>query len=498
MRSLVLLLVLAGCPGEADEWTCSDARYGNGTCELDAICGVTDVDCFMTFDDDAEAAAWFQPREPAKTLLPQSDPRYQRLRALLDRGWIAYRATNEVGHLALERPSLVIVDDPQLNAFVTTDMTSGSRKSVLSVQFFTGLLTLDPTDDELLAVIMHELEHAVALHVFPETKARLWTYYKAGSEEPLGFLQPDDPIVRQHVVQWRALAEDAGHFVDAELAGMPYGDGAINTTFIAIAELMAGRNPTGCNANLGELNAALAAIRQRYVGLDQSLTVEGTSIRAQLDTALTHMRDQCMAGIPDDYIAAHAAVHRLDEAMYRNSLPASDRALVEGKHFINGMYALLFDRRAKMRDVQSNFGIVTGGPWTRARYFTTEEAADDATIGILDDMGIDPTNAARILPRLMGLTSPSLPVCYGLLDAGQVPPYGENLLDDHHADCWRANNIKALAHRSVHAAVDAARANDARGAPVRDRLLGYSFAGTQKSRGYSRCSTASLPTAARR
>lgn len=446
MRSLVLLLlVLSGCPGEADEWTCSDARYGNGTCELDAICGVTDVDCFMTFDDDVEAAAWFQPREPAKTLLPQTDPRYQRLRALLDRGWIAYQSTTEVGRLALERPSLVIVDDPQLNAFVTTDLTSGSRKSVLSVQFFTGLLTLNPTDDELLAVIMHELEHAIALHVFPETKARLWKYYKAGIEEPLGFLQGDDPIVRQHVEQWRALAQDAGHFVDEELAGMPFADGAINTTFLAIIELMARRNPTGCNANIGELNAALGALRNRYVGLDQSLAVEGTNIRAQLDTALAHLRDQCMAGIPDDYIAAHAAVHRLDEATYRSSLSAADRMLVEGRHFINGMYSLLIDRRTKMRDVQGSFATVTGEQWTRARYFTTEEAADDATIGILEDMSIDPAVAARILPKLMGPTSPSLPVCYGMLDAGQVPPYGENLLDDHHADCWRAHNIKALA-----------------------------------------------------
>jgi hypothetical protein len=447
MRSLPLvLLVLAGCPGEVtNEFVCSDPRYGNGTCELEAICGVTDVDCFMTFDSDTEATAWFQAREPAKVLLPPSDPRYQRLRALLDRGWVAYQATNDVGMLAAERPSLVIVDDPQLNAFVTTDTTSGSRKSVLSVQFFTGLLTLDPTDDELLAVIMHELEHAIALHPFPETKARLWKYYPATPEEPLGFLQPDDPVVRMHVEQWRALSEDAGHFVDIELAGMPYADGSIMTTFKAIIELMARRNPAGCQANITELNAAYVALQQRYVGLDQSLTVEGTNIQAQLDTALARFRDQCMAGVPDDYIAAHAAVHRLDEATYRASLPVSDRMLVEGKPFVNGMYALVFDRRAKMRQVQQSFATATGLGWSRVRYFTTEEAADDALIAVLDDMAIDPAVAARILPRLMGLSSPSLPVCYELLDSGQVPPYGENLLDDHHSDCWRAHNIKALA-----------------------------------------------------
>ncbi|MEJ7597056.1 MAG: M48 family metalloprotease [Kofleriaceae bacterium] len=448
IRPLLVLAILGGC-GE-EEWACDDARYGNGVCELDAICGVSDVDCFMTFPDDPAAETWYQARDPQAVLVAHTDPRYLRLRALLDRGWLAYQATNEVGYLADASPSLVIVDSPALNAFVTTDSTSGSMKSVLSVQFFTGLLTLQPTDEELLAVIMHELEHAIALHPFPEIKRQLWKYYQATPGEPLGFLQPDDPIVRQHVEQWRALAQDAGHFVDEELAGLPYQDGSLFTTLQFTIQVMQQANPSGCQANIAELVSVFDAIQQRYVGLDQALNVETTNAKTLIDTALAHFRDQCMAAVTEDYAYFHAAAHRLVLADYLASLSAADRTLIEGRRFVNGMYALANDRRGKMRAVEASFTGATGQPWSRARYFTTEEAADDSLIAVLDDMGLDPAASARILPKLMGLTSPSLPVCYDLLDAEQVPPSGENLLDDHHADCWRAHNIAALADSDHH------------------------------------------------
>ena len=443
-----LLLALAGCSGD-DEWVCEDARYGNGTCELEPICGVTDIDCFTTFPDDTAAEAWYQALNPQAGLIPQTDPRYIRLRSLLDRGWIAYQATNDVGDLADVTPSLVIVESPAFNAFVIAEGASGSRKSVLSVQFFTGLLTLQPTDEELLAVIMHELEHAIGLHPFPEIKAALWKYYQATPGEPLGFLQPDDPIVRQHVQQWRALAADTGHFIDEELAGMPYQDGSFYETFLFTIRFMLSANPTGCQANALELENVLEGVQQRYVALDQSLAVENTNAKSLIDTALAHFRDQCMAGT-QDYAAFHAEAHKLDLAQYRASLSAADRMLIDGKPFVNGMYALVNDRRAKMRAVEASFTAMTGLPWSRARYFTTEEAADDSLIAVFENMGLDPAAGARILPKLMGPTSPSLPVCFDLLDAGEAPPYGENLLDDHHAGCWRAHNIAALAASDHH------------------------------------------------
>ena len=447
MRSILLILGLAACSGEIDQqpWVCADPLYGNGTCELDPICGVTDVDCFLTFQDDETAESWFKARDPAAVLVPHSDPRYTRLRGLLDRGWAAYQATNDVGELAQERPTLVIVDSPAINAYVTTDSAGGSMKSVLSVQFFTGLLTLNPSDDELIAVIMHELEHAIALHPFPETKRKLWKYYRVTGDEPLGFLQPDDPMVRQHIEQWRALAEDAGHYTDEEISGLPMANGAIFTTLAGVIELLGKQTPAACQANIQELVAAFQAVEGRIVKLDQSLDVEGSNLKVQIDTALAHFRDQCMAGITDDYATIHAAIHKLDPVMYRNSLSPSDRTLIDGRHFINGMYSLVLDRRARMREVETNFTTATGKPWSSARYFTTEEAADDSIIAVLDDMGLDPVAGARILPKLMGLADPSLPACFSLLDGGQLPPYGENLLDDHHGDCWRAHNVKALA-----------------------------------------------------
>src|SRR5438477_6614495 len=68
--------------------TCKDARYGDGTCNLDLDCAVPDIDCYRVFDSDAAAATWWTGFEKmgggaTHPIIPESDPRFQRVRALL-------------------------------------------------------------------------------------------------------------------------------------------------------------------------------------------------------------------------------------------------------------------------------------------------------------------------------------------------------------------------------------------------------------------------------
>jgi len=153
--------------GKCDvDQTCSDARYGDGTCQTDLSCQVPDIDCFRTFDSDAEAATWFGEFEAAsameaggqpRKLLDASDPRFAHVRELADRGWAAFSKARPVGQLAEKRPAVVLIDDDTPNAFVVPDLASG--KAAFSIQVQSGLLSLGASDDSVLGVMMHELQH---------------------------------------------------------------------------------------------------------------------------------------------------------------------------------------------------------------------------------------------------------------------------------------------------------------------------------------------------
>src|SRR5262245_3099550 len=62
--------LLGACAAQADDidcsdgkcdvdQSCSDPQYGDGVCQTNLSCAVPDIDCFRTFDNDADAAAWY-------------------------------------------------------------------------------------------------------------------------------------------------------------------------------------------------------------------------------------------------------------------------------------------------------------------------------------------------------------------------------------------------------------------------------------------------------
>ena len=48
-RWTIAAAFLSACGGGGDdEFSCSDPKYGNGTCDLDTACSAPDIDCFVT------------------------------------------------------------------------------------------------------------------------------------------------------------------------------------------------------------------------------------------------------------------------------------------------------------------------------------------------------------------------------------------------------------------------------------------------------------------
>ena len=97
--------------------------------------------------------------QPGARPLPATDSRYRRLERIFERIVSASHAAGEAGRPA----EFALIDDPQWNA-----LALGGNKTV----FFTGL-TESLNDDELAAVVGHELAHNTAAHISEHTGARI-------------------------------------------------------------------------------------------------------------------------------------------------------------------------------------------------------------------------------------------------------------------------------------------------------------------------------------
>src|SRR6185503_15242421 len=159
---------------------------------------------------------------------------------------------------------------------------------------------------------------------------------------------------------------------------------------------------------------------------------------------LAAVRDQCLADFHDGFIEVVAGMIGVTPEQFRAALTPEDLAMVDGVPFIDAISTLAIDRRAKMRATEAAFASAAGYGWDRLRFYSTEEAADDATVPVLHQIPLDPQGLGSFF--LGALLDPDTSTtCSAILGRGETPPYGADLSDEHHATCWRVDHVRALA-----------------------------------------------------
>ena len=439
-------------PGQTDACE-AEGRYGDGTC--DGACALPDTDCFAFFDDHAAADTWFtafeaklamsESRAP-RALVPESDPRFAKMRELLDRGWASYAEHRPVGQLD-RAPELVVIDDSTVNAFVAFDRDAGKIGWTVMVQ--TGLIELDASEPAILGVVMHELTHAVDRHVLPETGDRIRIHYQvaAGEAEPLGFEQSDDPVARAAITTWRKLGEEAGPYPLAELHGIPTGGESLMTrAFNATLQIAVSNDQVACAAAVDRVGSLSDFLAQRTSPLDGLLVTMDDAERAELDRLssefLAALREPCLTGSTLDLFPLLAELFGVTLDEVRAEFDPADTALIEGRPILDQITLLTEDRYRRMREVEAMLVTDTGSDTRSLRYYSTEEAADDSTVPVLEGMGLPPDATGEFFIGL--IPEPGKGACTEVLGRGEVPPYGD-LVDEHHANCWRAHHVTAVA-----------------------------------------------------
>jgi hypothetical protein len=417
-----------GGKGDSGE-TCEDPQYGDGVCQIGLECGIPDIDCFQTFATDAEAASWIT-GVAGVTALPESDALYVRARALTDRAWAAYTAVNHLGKLADARVSVVVLQNDAINAWVAG--TPDQTKVAVSVHFHSAILAPELGDEEILGVVFHELTHIAKLHVLPEVFEQTKRYYVADGAEPIGALQTDDTRVRSQVETWTNMAALAGAYSRAELSDMPFGGnlGALFTWMLQsvqpacpaqVADVVTIQSELA--ANVSWLDDDVAVTAQQKVRIDTALDLLSACSRTSSPLSIS----QLITGATDWTEYLHAA------------LPADEQWLLDESDGVTALQILAGDRREKLRTAAQTFQRDVGVPWTAARYFSTEEEADDVSVRVTKAQKFAEPGVSVLMHRMMTDKGP----CDGALASGHVP-YGVRLDDSHHGTCWRIAHARQM------------------------------------------------------
>lgn len=439
---------------DAPTYECEDQRYGDGSCDLALDCPVPDIDCFHTFEDDAAASEWFGElegmlaaeagREP-RALLPQSDPRYPRMRELLDRGWLSYQDAFPLGEVGEHRVGLVLVDDPSINAFVAPDPDLG--RAALAVMVQSGVLDSDASDEELLGLVMHELQHAVGLHALPGRAEALRRYYQVrpGEPEPLGKSQPNDPAAQEALETLIGIGSEVGLQPYEELNDLPFFPGLLFTTMQLAHRAGIEHDAAACENAGAALELFGEFVQGHFRTLDGALMLgeDGGDLDFVTSEYAAALRDECLAGSTATIFDILAVQLGTTPDVLRSAIPADDLALLDDKPVIDAIQALTRDRYATIHAIDDALQSRSGAGIESLRYYSTEEAADDVTVPVLRQAGLHPDGLSSFFLAI--LPPDDRAACSAILDAGEVPPYGVDLTDNHHATCFRAWHLRQLA-----------------------------------------------------
>ena len=465
LRSWCVVLLsagIAGCVDDPPEFSCDDPKYDNGVCDLDTSCGAPDLDCFTRFDTPEAAAAWFDSRMVGRgPSLPTSDARFAPTQALIDEGWEAYKRLHTVGDLANFTPQLVLVQNDTVNAFVLSDsmgVTAPEQtRAGFAVMVHTALVDLNAPKEQVLGTIMHEFEHAGGLHVNPAVKDNIRKFYKTPADsELLGYQQADDPAVREFANNWSHYAAFVGFASDAELSGMPL---MVNATdqdslgafgymgvyfFKLVSARVATVNTTACTNAANTFGATTRAVLGTMSVIDNDITVDAAMTQT-ITTQATALRDNCFAGVTGDAIHYLALTIPADETKLRAAFPADMRTIIEmnttNGGVITGWYNAINAGRKSMRDIEASFMTMQGVPWSRFRFFSTEEAADDSSARTMVTLKLAADGAGMLLTKSNAKLDTA---CTPLLAGTAQIPYGQILPDEHHATCWRVRHQRAI------------------------------------------------------
>jgi len=286
--------------------------------------------------------------------------------------------------------------------------------------------------------MMHELQHAIGLHVIGKVAQDIQRFYVAQYDEPIGRFESDSADARAAGTSWRSSSSLIGGYSSAGLGGYPMLGSPLYMILSRVVSEGVQANPTACANAQALLNQVTEGFKAGYdpisAGIDGDLT-------APIQQALTALRDECVPSYPKTFIQVASEVFGQTPEQLESDLSPDELALITDHHVVDAISGLTAYLRGQMRDVEAAFAR-DHAPWSALRFFSTEEDADDTSVMVLRGTKFKPAAIGDFFFSL--LPGDAATKCEAMVDAREVPSYGVDLSDQHHGTCWRAYHVNAF------------------------------------------------------
>lgn len=392
-------------------------------------------DQFIVFDSDEEALAWYAKNQPQafKKIIPFTDARYKPQRELIAKVWQGFQKLYPERTKDLPVPVVVIVDIPDPDGWV--DKEAGTDLFPCLFTLTAPVTTMNPRGTA--GLMGHELTHLL----FGDFKDK---YYQLnGNDEPLGFLQPDDPYARKLVQEWLKLTKVVGPFLIDELNDLPVKftyDGALFSLMTHAAQTYGDASrPTCKRAGFPTWAKKLTRSYLSYADFAVYMTPDERKELDQLTEAYADDLKGCLGDkkIPFTTLAASNYGDKAPEIVKEW---ASEIAIFDSySNLADSFIGLSTKTYQSMRLFKQKHDLPS------LRWYSNEEVADDTSARVLKSMGIKPTEFGDFWLQLIEMIQPGNKAkCLKQLENNNIPSYGI-LSDPHHAPCFRVWHLREMA-----------------------------------------------------
>lgn len=396
---------------------------------------------YIVFSDRGDFESYLQSAMPLNfsLLIEHKDARYTRAEEILRRVWEGYRKYSSTRTDQLPVPFLGILKSEDADGFVATDPVS----RLFPNAFFLLEKTLEQNDDEIAGLIAHELTHLLT----PDFNDRF--YRVAFGEEPLGYLQDNDPQAEALVKQWHAITRIVGPVYIPELNGLPaplvYDGEAFNLIGV-MASKWGDSKSSSCQNLKDKFPTWRHDLALHYMSMIDQVVRMTDEQRKELDRQtrayISDMRS-CLGNQSGQLISILVeSLHKSPEELsttYGELAKTFDREA----NVVDGLFAVVAEQYLKLNEFSVSHDL------SAYRVYSSEEIADDNSVRILPLAGYSATGLGSFLLSYMDKAQPgSRAECEAILSSGKVPPYGM-ITDPHHSACYRVYHLEQIARVGV-------------------------------------------------
>ena len=394
---------------------------------------------YIVFENSAEALAWLRTEKPnlATNAISQTDPRYHTMKPLLATVWSAFQEMYPDRTADLPVPELVIVEGTGPDGATMNEPETG----LLANYFYMTTASAAMSATGTAGLFAHELTHLLFPDFVPQ-------YYQVNGDEPLGFLQQNDPTVQDTVQKWIALTEQVGPFLLPELNDLPVSfvyDGQLFDLMTYMIRTYGDTTLPACNASL-QWRKELILKGISFADFTLILTPEDRGNLNRATKSFIESLNECLGSVSVPLVDIVVGLTKKPRVKVEAQLGGDANLFDSYPNVAKGLLALTRSKYGSMQKLVDQVDL------TLLRIYSTEEVADDTSARILYHLGMMPNGIEETFLNAMTVYQPAAKeVCLKMLAANQIPGYGL-LSDPHHSLCYRIYHVRKFAEWLHHQA----------------------------------------------